>query len=109
MAPTCWLMEATPFADKSPDLVYVPCKKRKDIMREALAGKVMIVTGASSGIGRATARRFAAEGVKLVLVARSAPKLTALADELGEDTLAVPADLTRAADVEAMLVAAEER
>jgi ribitol 2-dehydrogenase len=78
-------------------------------MREALAGKVMIVTGASSGIGRATARRFAAEGVKLVLVARSAPKLTALADELGEDTLAVPADLTRAADVEAMLVAAEER
>ena len=76
-------------------------------MAVSIAGKVMIVTGASSGIGRATARRFAAEGAKLVLVARSAEKLEALAKELGGDAIAVPADLTKAADVEAMVAKAE--
>ena len=76
-------------------------------MAVSIAGKVMIVTGASSGIGRAAARRFAAEGAKLVLVARSADKLDALAKELGGDAIAIPADLTQAADVEAMVAKAE--
>ncbi|MFI5410229.1 SDR family oxidoreductase [Kaistia sp. UC242_56] len=76
-------------------------------MAVSIAGKVMIVTGASSGIGRAAARRFAAEGAKLVLVARSAEKLEALAKELGGEAIAIPADLTKAADVEAMVAKAE--
>ena len=76
-------------------------------MAVSIAGKVMIVTGASSGIGRAAARRFAAEGAELVLVARSAEKLEALAKELGGDAIAIPADLTKAADVEAMVAKAE--
>lgn len=76
-------------------------------MAVSIAGKVMIVTGASSGIGRAAARRFAAEGARLVLVARSAEKLEALAKELGGDAIAIPADLTKAADVEAMVAKAE--
>jgi ribitol 2-dehydrogenase len=76
-------------------------------MAVSVAGKVMIVTGASSGIGRAAARRFAAEGAKLVLVARSADKLEALAKELGGDTLAIPADLSKAADVERVVAEAE--
>jgi len=78
-------------------------------MAQDIRGKVMIVTGASSGIGRAVARQFAAEGLKLVLVARSADKLAALAEELGGDTVAIPADLTRAEDVDAMVAAAEAR
>ena len=78
-------------------------------MAQSLSGKIMIITGASSGIGRETARRFAPEGVKLVLVARSADKLSALAGELGGDTLAIPADLTRPADVDAMLAKTLER
>lgn len=76
-------------------------------MAVSIAGKVTIVTGASSGIGRAAARRFAAEGAKLVLVARSADKLEALAKELGGETLAIPADLSKPADVERVVAEAE--
>lgn len=59
-----------------------------------LTGKRVLVTGASRGIGAALARRFAAEGAQLALVARSAPALEALADEIGGD--AYPADLADA-------------
>ncbi|KMQ77559.1 3-oxoacyl-[acyl-carrier protein] reductase [Candidatus Burkholderia pumila] len=47
-----------------------------------LSNKTAIVTGASSGIGRETARFFAKEGAKVVLVARRAPLLNALVDEI---------------------------
>src|SRR5437762_1497443 len=51
--------------------------------------KVAIVTGASSGIGRAVAREFGAKKVRVALVARSADKLDALARELGNERAAV--------------------
>jgi ribitol 2-dehydrogenase len=68
-------------------------------MTQSLAGKVAIVTGASSGIGRAAASLFAARGVKQVLIARSADKLAALAQQLDSDTLVVAADMTKPDDV----------
>ncbi|HYY29936.1 MAG TPA: SDR family oxidoreductase [Chthoniobacterales bacterium] len=68
-------------------------------MTQSLAGKVAIVTGASSGIGRAVASLFATRGVKQVLTARSADKLAALAKQLDSDTLVVPADMTKPEDV----------
>ena len=68
-----------------------------------LKGKVVAITGASEGIGRATAARFAQEGAKVAICARRADVLNAFADELkksGADVLAVTADATRPGDME---------
>jgi ribitol 2-dehydrogenase len=75
----------------------------------SLGGKVMIVTGASSGIGRAVARRFAEEGVKQVLVARSVDKLKALASEISGETLTVAADLVDPGATATVMEAAGKR
>lgn len=66
-------------------------------------GKVVFLTGASEGIGLATARAFANAGARLALVARSAEKLEALADGLraaGAEAIAVAADLRDPAQIE---------
>ncbi len=52
-------------------------------LREAVAGKVLLITGASSGIGRAASLRLAAAGATVLLVARSEELLTEVADEIG--------------------------
>jgi short-subunit dehydrogenase len=65
-------------------------------------GKVAIVTGASSGIGLATAKLLSSKGAKLVLVARSKDKLEQLAKEL-PDAIAVPADVSKVEDVKNMV------
>ena len=73
--------------------------------------KVFLITGASSGIGAATARHAAQAGHRLVLAARSVDKLQALADELGGDerALAVSCDVTDYGQQEAMVAQALDR
>lgn len=55
--------------------------------------KVVIVTGASSGVGEACAKQFAAEGAKVVLAARSAEALKTLALSIGQGSLAIATDV----------------
>ncbi|WP_415233616.1 SDR family oxidoreductase [Pseudorhodobacter sp.] len=58
-----------------------------------MQGKVVAITGASRGIGAATARVFADAGARVVLLARSEAEITALATEIGRDALAIACDV----------------
>jgi len=70
--------------------------------------KVIIVTGASSGIGEATAREFGRQGAKIVLAARRMDRLETLAQEIlsmnsGAETLTVQADITNLEDIQKLI------
>lgn len=76
---------------------------------ESFAGKIVVLTGASEGIGRALAHELARARTRLVLSARNAERLTSLADEcraLGSSALVVPADASQREDCEALADAA---
>ena len=70
-----------------------------------MAKNIAVVTGASSGIGAATARRLAAEGFHVVAAARRADRLDALVKEIGPDATAVACDVTDDASVAALAAA----
>jgi len=79
-------------------------------MAERFAGKVAVITGASTGIGAAAARLFAREGAAVVLAARGADALERLASEIGSSggkASAFPADVTDRAACERMLAHAK--
>jgi NAD(P)-dependent dehydrogenase (short-subunit alcohol dehydrogenase family) len=76
------------------------------------AGRVVVITGGSSGIGRATALACARRGDRLVLAARAAESLRAAADECraaGAEVATVPTDVAAQAEVDALLAAAVDR
>lgn len=73
-------------------------------------GKVIIITGASSGIGEETAKVLAANGAKVVLSARREERLKALAEDIGEDKVAyLKSDVTNLEDMKALVSLARER
>ena len=66
-----------------------------------MTGKVILITGASRGIGAAAARTFAAKGARVALLARNADAVGELAGEIGADALAIPCDVSRYWEMEA--------
>jgi NAD(P)-dependent dehydrogenase (short-subunit alcohol dehydrogenase family) len=71
-------------------------------MTDVLDGKVALVTGATSGIGRAIAQRFAAEGARVFFTGRRQDALDLLAAELGDGAVAIRADTSVSSDVDAL-------
>jgi NAD(P)-dependent dehydrogenase (short-subunit alcohol dehydrogenase family) len=67
-----------------------------------LQGKICIITGGASGIGEATARRFVAEGGKVLIADRNAPGAEALASELGSNASAIECDVRKEASAVAI-------
>jgi ribitol 2-dehydrogenase len=74
-----------------------------------MENKVVIITGASSGIGAATARTLAQRGCHLTLAARSKDKINALAESLDAETLPLVTDVTIGADIQQMVAKTIER
>ena len=56
---------------------------------EDTAGRVVVITGASSGIGEATAHALTADGYRVALLARRLDRIQTLADELGDEAVAI--------------------
>jgi NAD(P)-dependent dehydrogenase (short-subunit alcohol dehydrogenase family) len=78
-------------------------------MSKQLEGKVALVTGGASGIGLGIARRYVAEGARVMLSDLNDDTLAEVAKELGESVATRRADVTQEADIEAMVAATTER
>jgi NAD(P)-dependent dehydrogenase (short-subunit alcohol dehydrogenase family) len=78
-------------------------------IQESRMSKVIVITGAALGLGRALARRFVADGEQVVLLGRTLSKLETLAAELGDAAMAVPCDVAEPGQVRAAFAAVAER
>jgi len=72
-------------------------------MSERLQGKIGIVTGAGSGIGRACAIALASEGARVALVGRRKDRVESLAEEIGDSALAIAADVSKPGEIRRLI------
>jgi citronellol/citronellal dehydrogenase len=82
---------------------------RSPLSPDANAGKVVIVTGGGTGIGRATAREFVRTGARVAVCGRRPEPIAAVAEELGDACLAVPCDVREPEEVDPFLDAVADR
>lgn len=75
----------------------------------SIEGKVVLITGASSGIGLACSHEFSKRGCQVVMAARSSSKLQTAADEITGETLVLPTDVSRETDCKNLVDATIER
>ncbi len=78
-------------------------------MAERFAGKVAVVTGGSSGIGLATAHRFAQEGATVFLTGRREAELAAAVEQVGHGAVGVQGDVARLEDLDRLYATVRER
>src|SRR5207247_1850271 len=80
--------------------------RKGEIMSNNIRGKVVVITGASSGLGEATARDLSAQGAIVVLGARRADRIKSLVDEItgrGGKALAIPTDVVHSEQVKKLV------
>lgn len=75
---------------------------------QKLSGKVAVITGGNSGIGRSTARIFRENGASVVIIGRNERSLQEVRDELGGNTLSLKADVSRAEEIETAMTQVKE-
>jgi NAD(P)-dependent dehydrogenase (short-subunit alcohol dehydrogenase family) len=86
--------------------VAPPLSRRLDLLEQAVRGKTVLITGASFGIGEATALLFARAGAEVLLVARTQEKLEALVQQIsseGGKAQAYPMDLSNVSEIRAQM------
>lgn len=74
-----------------------------------LAGKIALITGGSSGLGLATAKRFVAEGAHVFITGRRQPELDAAVKEIGSNVTAVRGDIANLADLDRLFATIKEQ
>src|ERR1039458_879376 len=72
-------------------------------MSERLKGKIGIVTGAGSGIGRACAIALAIEGARVALVGRRRDRVEEVAHKIGDSAFAIPGDISKTSEVSRLI------
>jgi NAD(P)-dependent dehydrogenase (short-subunit alcohol dehydrogenase family) len=77
-------------------------------MSNKLSGKVALVTGGTSGIGLATARRFVAEGAYVFIAGRRQTELDAAIDEIGKNVTGIQGDVSNPADLDRLYATIEQ-
>jgi NAD(P)-dependent dehydrogenase (short-subunit alcohol dehydrogenase family) len=78
-------------------------------MTKKLEDKVAVVTGGTSGIGLATAKRFAVEGAKVIVTGRRQPELDAAVKEIGSGAIGVRGDVANLADLDRLYATVKEK
>src|SRR3984893_5271128 len=80
-------------------IVIVDHKESRGAMSTSMDGKVVVVSGASMGVGRATAQRFAQQGATVVLLARRKLLLDEIAESIGAKAVPIVTDIPSSAEV----------